>query len=516
MLMYLSNGRIVVSDPYQEGYPPSARAVDGAPHVGWWFGGRHDAFEANLAALGVRSTFRPLGPWGGAYVNFALPAQRLRELDPGTLRVTASPNPEAAAHVLDRDALTSWSSGGPRRGGEWIQVDLGRIEPVALVRWFPRVFQEVPSGLRLETSLDGVTWRRLVELPEYTGPFYWSAGRPMLRVRSGRVELRVGPAPARHLRITQTGAEGRWQWSVQELFVHAADPTEPPTLPDAEGAPLARAVRAAGVRRLYADHGWSYRLALADPELLVPPANLPLDAYNFTGPDTELFPIVRWAPEAGALVEPPHVPGFVRTAEASGLGVRRIDLGGLSLFAYTPPPPPPGRPIPPAELRVTASVAAERAAHAADGSRRMRWTTERAQTAGDWLRVEPGDTPARPGRAPVDDGVRRVAPGAPPRRNRGRRRLDAARGQRTDGESRPLGRRHVAAGGYHRRVARGAAGSDAGAAAGADARRRGLPLVRPRADRVRRRVAGDEAGPTPTRLRCPLRMVYCRRCGGQP
>src|SRR5262249_44478173 len=202
---YLSDQRLIVSDPYQESYPPYARAVDGAPRVGWWFGGRDDVFENHLTALGLRYVFRPLGPRnGGAYVDFELPPDRLRELDPDTLRVTASPNPQAVERVVDRDALTFWSTDRPKQGGEWIQVDLGRTEPVTLVRWLPRVFQEIPSGLRLETSLDGVSWRTLVELPEYNGPFYWSAGRPMLRVRSGRVELRTAPTATRHLRITHT------------------------------------------------------------------------------------------------------------------------------------------------------------------------------------------------------------------------------------------------------------------------------------------------------------------------
>jgi hypothetical protein len=385
ILVYLSNERIVASDPYQEGYPPYARAVDGAPRVGWWVeGGRDSNFEANLAALGVRAAFRPLGPWGAAYVDFHLPAEGLRELDPATLRVTASPNPEAIASVLDRDAETVWGSGGPRHGGEWVQVDLGRIEPVALVRWLPRVFQEAPSGLRLEASQDGVTWRRLVELGDYIGPAYWSAGRPMRRVRSGRVELRLTPTPARHLRIFQTGVESRWQWSVQELFVYAADPTAPPTPAEGVDQALVDAIRAAGVRRLYADHGWAQRVALADPDLQVPPANLPLDPYNFTGPDSELFPLVRWEPGSGALVEPPDVPGFLRTAGASVLGVRRIDLGGLSLFAHQSP----GLPIPHDELRVTASVAPERASRAVGGRPNLRWTTGRPQAAGNWLRID--------------------------------------------------------------------------------------------------------------------------------
>ena len=388
MLAFLSDERVIVSDPYLESYPAYARAVDGARRVGWWFRGRNEPFEAHLAALGVQATYHRFGPQGGAYVDFTLPPDRLRELDPRVLRVTASVSADEAPSMLDREAGTYWSSGQAQHGGEWIQVDLGRIEPVALVRWLPRIYQDVPVGLRLESSLDGVRWQHLLELPNYEGPFYWSAGRPLERVRSGRVELRVKPTPARYLRITQTGQELFWHWTVRELFVYAADASAPPTASDADGPPLARAVRAAGVRRLYADHGWSNRLAFADPDLRVPPANLPLDAYNFTGPEAELFPLVEWQPGAGALVEPPDVPGFIRTASASGLGIERRDLGGLTLFVYAPPPHASSQPIPSAELRVTASVAPHRAGRVIDGSRHTRWTTGRPRAAGDWLRVD--------------------------------------------------------------------------------------------------------------------------------
>src|SRR5262249_1642109 len=169
ILMFLSHESIIFSDPYQEGYPPYARSVDGAPRTGWWFGGRSDIFEANLAAIGIQAVFRPIGPRGGAYVDFRLPPERLRELDPRTLQVTAYPNPEAAASMLDRDSTTVWSTGRPKKGGEWIEVDLGRVEPVALIRWLPDLFQEIPSGLRLEVSVDGARWQRVVDLPEYVG-----------------------------------------------------------------------------------------------------------------------------------------------------------------------------------------------------------------------------------------------------------------------------------------------------------------------------------------------------------
>jgi hypothetical protein len=387
ILTFLSNGRVVASDHYQEGYLPYARAVDGAEAVGWWLPGSDPGLGETLTALGARFEVRRFGDFGDAFVNFALPPQGLREIDPRTLAVTAGLNATEARSTVDREAATFWSSGQAMRGGEWFQVDLGRVEPVTLIRWLPRVYQEVPAGVMVEASSDAVTWHRLIVLPEYQGPLYWSAGHPVARVRSGRVELRVPPTPARYLRLTQTGQSAPWYWTVCELFVYAAEPAAIPTPPVADPAALARAIRAAGVTRLYADHGWASRIALAVPELWVPPANLPLDSYGFRGPESELLPEMRWSAGSGALIEAPDVAGFVRVARASGLEFRRVDLGGLTLLVYAPPRVP-GSPIPASALRVSVSRDRRRAGLAVDGDPRSRWTTGRPQTPGDWLRVD--------------------------------------------------------------------------------------------------------------------------------
>ena len=388
ILTFLSRERVIVSDPYEENYPPYARLVDGAETVGWWLRGRGPGLGESLTALGAQFEARHIGDIGGTFADFALTPQALRELDPATLTVTASLNGADASSMVDRDAATFWSSGQPKRGGEWFQVDLGRVEPVALIRWLPRSYQEIPAGLVVETSLDAVTWQRLIVLPEYQGPLYWSAGHPVARVRSGRVELRVPPTPARYLRVTQTGQAVGWYWTVRELFVYAADPGAVPTPPRADGAALARTVRAAGVTRLYADRGWASRVALVDPELRVPPANLALDAYNDRGPESELLPEMPWSPGVGALVEAPDADGFVSVARASGLAFTRVDVGGLVLFVYAPAAAPPGTPIPASSLHVGVSRSRRVAGRAVDGNPGTRWTTARPQAPGDWLRVD--------------------------------------------------------------------------------------------------------------------------------
>jgi hypothetical protein len=385
LLTFLSGGRVIVSNPYREIVPEHALAVDGTPQVGWL--AESPMLEANLAALGVAFASRKLGRWGPIYVDFAVPARRLVELDPGRFRVDSSEAPEANGRVTDRRADTLWRTRRPQQGGEWLRVDLGATAPVALVRWLPGAFQQVPRGLRLEASVDGATWRVLVDLPAYSGPLYWSAGRPLQRVRSGRVELRVPPSPARYLRITQTGQNARWPWTVRELLVYAdaGEPRPPGTV--LEGPALARALRGAGVTRLYADHGWASRVALADPGIRVLPANLLLDAYGFEGPATDLLPPFRWTPGTGVLLEPADAPGFVLAARRAGLEFRARPLAGLELFVHVPPAPL-GRLLGSEALAVTASRHPGLASRAVDGNPGTRWATRGPRRAGDWFRID--------------------------------------------------------------------------------------------------------------------------------
>jgi hypothetical protein len=390
-LTFVSREQVILSHYYEEALPRYARAVDGAPAatVGWWVDGPAPAMERSLTALGAAFEYRAYPPLGGAYARFSVPPLTLRELDPDTLRVTASETSTRAAWTLDRDAATAWRTAGEMRGGEWIEVDLGAVQPVGMVRWLPRVHEESPSGLALDAAIDRGAWRRLIDVPAYVGPLYWSAGRPMGRVRSGRVELRIPPTSARYLKITQTGARGRWPWTITELFVYAVDPSAPPhPAPWRSGAAIAGALRAAGIRRLYADHGWGSAVALAAPELRVLPANLHLDPYGWDGPRSELVPPVAWEPGSGAVLEPVDAEGLARVAAALGRPIFQEPLGDLLLVRAAPPVPNAGRAVARSDLALTASIHPEQTALALDGRPETRWATGRPQAPGDRLRID--------------------------------------------------------------------------------------------------------------------------------
>ena len=325
---------------------------------------------------------------GGAYGGFTLSAPPVREIAPTTLRVSASDGAGAVARMTDRIGATLWSTGRPQRGGEWIHVDFGAVVPVALIRWLPGTFQEVPRGVRLEASGDGVALAR----PSSTCPSTWgrSTGPRAGRWRacgaagwsSACRRSRFATCASRRPGETHSG-RGR---SASSTCTGAAGGAPVPPV-EADGAALARAIGAAGVRTLYADHGWASRIALADPAIRVPPANLQLDDYGFKGPAAMLLPPVRWEPGTGVLLEPSDAEGFAALAESGGLAFLRHALGGLVLFVHAPSPAP-GATLPAAGLAVTASRHAQRAGLAVDGDPATRWATAAPRAAGDWFRVD--------------------------------------------------------------------------------------------------------------------------------
>ena len=141
-----------------------------------------------------------------------------------------------------------------------------------------------------------------------------------------------------------------------------------------DGTELAHAVQAAGVRQLYADHGWASRVAVAAPTVRIPPANLQLDDYGFKGSASMLLPPFQWTSGTGVLLEPVDAEGFAATARAHGLAFSARRVGELTLFVAVPAPEP-GTPLPASALTVTASRHPERAGLAVDGDAATRWST---------------------------------------------------------------------------------------------------------------------------------------------
>jgi hypothetical protein len=387
ILDFVSGGRVTVSHFYRADDPVRAARVDGESRVAYLSTGHGPLeFDDSLAAAGIRFDRRRT-EFGALLTDFRVEPASLREIPPLGWTATASIRPEQATHAIDRDAATRWRP-SDRSPDTWLQVDLGRIHPVAMVAWLPGTYQEVPVGFRLDTSIDGIQWATAREVPVYYGPLYWAAGHPMGRVRWGRVEARFPPRPARFVRVTHLGQDRRFAWTVRELFVYEAG--DPAPEPDLDPPAAAAALLAMGARRLYADHGEAARLVdAAGNRLKAPPDNVRVDLYGLT-PPLERLPFLVPAPHA-AVVFPANSPSGASIESAlvaAGVALTSVDVGGYRLLGKLMPAASPGRVARGVPARVTAEPAGDDPRAAVDGRVETRWSTRAPQVPGQWVEVE--------------------------------------------------------------------------------------------------------------------------------
>jgi glucosylceramidase len=146
----------------------------------------------------------------------------LRQLDPHGMTASAQPpgsidpccTADVAANAVDDDATTRWTTGTGQQPGQYLQVDLGRSQPVsrlvldtgASTNATCASSGDYPRGYVLYVSQDGSTW----EGPEATG------------VGTGQLtDIEVPGGSVRYLRMVSTAASSSW-WSVADLRVYQA------------------------------------------------------------------------------------------------------------------------------------------------------------------------------------------------------------------------------------------------------------------------------------------------------
>jgi glucosylceramidase len=151
---------------------------------------------------------------GGALATFvwahAPGSDHLRAVDPSGWQITGDPagpvdpccSGDVAAHAIDDDASTRYSSGAPQAPGQYLQVDLGRS--VRLARFVVDTGAstgDYARGYAVSVSSDGVTWSPDVASGTGTGQL---------------ITVDLNGAPVRYVRFTLTAASGSW-WSVADI-----------------------------------------------------------------------------------------------------------------------------------------------------------------------------------------------------------------------------------------------------------------------------------------------------------
>ena len=131
--------------------------------------------------------------------------------------VTASLNQELARVMTDGDLASRWEPGRGQQSGDTVTIDLGAAKTVRAVELaLGRFTADYPRKLLVETSIDGTSWQ-----PAWSG----SGGGPALTAAIFHptivpATLPLGDLVARFVRLTQTGSDPVFYWSIAEITVY--------------------------------------------------------------------------------------------------------------------------------------------------------------------------------------------------------------------------------------------------------------------------------------------------------
>jgi hypothetical protein len=129
------------------------------------------------------------------------------------------PRTEGADRAYDRDAATWWGSGEAQRPGLAYELDLGRPHRLTGLALHPGpVLDGAPRGYRVEVSADGRRWTEVVRVAETLPGLHWRGAQPRLD-QSGRLRASFPAVEARQLRLTETGHDAFFWWSIGEIFL---------------------------------------------------------------------------------------------------------------------------------------------------------------------------------------------------------------------------------------------------------------------------------------------------------
>lgn len=171
--------------------------------------GNHGTFvtAADVARLRNEAKTRTL-PWTTEGIVASLPKSLP---DRNKWKMTASVNAENIKNVFDNNPKTRWDTKTPQVPGMWFEIELPQEQNLGLVRLDQGASSnDYPRGYKLEGSADGQTWKTLAQ----------GKGAP------GMSDITFPAAKVKFLKITTTASQPGLFWSISELELFEALPTQ--------------------------------------------------------------------------------------------------------------------------------------------------------------------------------------------------------------------------------------------------------------------------------------------------
>lgn len=166
-------------------------------------------FEEYLASLNISYKKKPLTHHEIYYAIQTLPLGE-------ELNSESWVGPERA---FDRDLSTRWSTYAPQQPGQHFEIELPKIETLTGMELRAPAYTDLPEQLQIEVSRNGKNWNEITVVKLKPYPLYWLNQVPFTSKTDGRAEISFQPVRAKFIRLTQTGTNRIFYWSVSELFL---------------------------------------------------------------------------------------------------------------------------------------------------------------------------------------------------------------------------------------------------------------------------------------------------------
>jgi 4-amino-4-deoxy-L-arabinose transferase-like glycosyltransferase len=127
-------------------------------------------------------------------------------------------NSSKASLAGDRKISTRWTTDRAQNPGDFFQIDLGKTETVGRLRLLTGTSRnDYPRGHAIHLSIDGQHWELMN--PRMTSVLLNWTGETLLE-GTADLDLIFSATPLRYLKITQTGRDPEFYWSIHELELY--------------------------------------------------------------------------------------------------------------------------------------------------------------------------------------------------------------------------------------------------------------------------------------------------------
>lgn len=219
-LTFDTGEKIILAEAYNARNPYFTYNVDDSYSPAYLLSrGQSIWFDGLLQKSGITFKKEKFQPYV-LYYDFSPPQRNYKEIPPSEWKGTANFYTEEIYRAFDRNIYTRWSTKTPQAPGAYIQIELNKPRKVNRISWSTgKYIRDFPRAFMVEISPDGNKWVQIYKDEGWGPVLIWKDNAPRLK-ESCLVLADFNPVYTKYIRITQTGTDKVFWWSIAEMFIY--------------------------------------------------------------------------------------------------------------------------------------------------------------------------------------------------------------------------------------------------------------------------------------------------------